>query len=255
MINREYIKQQFKLYTDKYDSNDSKIALKISHTYRVADLCETIAKSLNLSGEDVDICWMAGMLHDIGRFEQIKRYGTFIDGQSVDHAAFGADLLFNEGLYETVTGLTCEYRELTEKVIRAHNMFRLPSDLNEREAMLANILRDADKIDILKVNCETKREEIYNVSTAVLKNASVSDDVKDAFDKKSCAIRRNDNTAIDHLVGHICFIFELVYPKSISLMLEQGYIYELLKFESDNPDTIEWFKHMNEAISEYACLS
>ena len=38
------------------------------------------------------------MLHDIGRFEQIRRFGTFNDVQSVDHAEFGADLLFKEGL-------------------------------------------------------------------------------------------------------------------------------------------------------------
>ena len=38
------------------------------------------------------------MLHDIGRFEQIRRFGTFNDAQSVDHAEFGADLLFKEGL-------------------------------------------------------------------------------------------------------------------------------------------------------------
>ena len=36
------------------------------------------------------------MLHDIGRFEQIKRYGTFNDSKSVDHGEFGADLLFKE---------------------------------------------------------------------------------------------------------------------------------------------------------------
>ena len=38
------------------------------------------------------------MLHDIGRFEQIRRFGTFNDAQSVDHAEFGADLLFKECL-------------------------------------------------------------------------------------------------------------------------------------------------------------
>lgn len=33
------------------------------------------------------------MLHDIGRFEQIRCFGTFNDGMSVDHAELGADIL------------------------------------------------------------------------------------------------------------------------------------------------------------------
>ena len=37
-----------------------------------------------------------------------------------------------------------------------------------------NILRDADKIDILRVNCDTPLEDIYNVTTKELKKASVS---------------------------------------------------------------------------------
>ena len=34
--------------------------------------------------------------------------------------------------------------------------------------MYCNILRDADKIDILRVNVETPLEDIYNVTTAEL---------------------------------------------------------------------------------------
>ena len=41
--------------------------------------------------------WLTGLLHDVGRFEQLRRYGTFIDAQSIDHAEFGADRLFRQG--------------------------------------------------------------------------------------------------------------------------------------------------------------
>ena len=47
MIERERVKEVFKKYTDAYDISDEKIKLKIYHTYRVADLCEQIAKSEN----------------------------------------------------------------------------------------------------------------------------------------------------------------------------------------------------------------
>ena len=97
-MNRKHITDTFAAYTKKYDATDGKIKLKIDHTYRVAEFCEQIAKSIGLCEADVDLAWTIGMLHDIGRFEQVKRYNTFIDSESVDHAQFGADLLFKEGL-------------------------------------------------------------------------------------------------------------------------------------------------------------
>ena len=55
------------------------IILKKEHTYRVANLSEKIARSISdiydLSEGDVDLAWIIGMFHDIGRFEQVKRYG------------------------------------------------------------------------------------------------------------------------------------------------------------------------------------
>lgn len=99
-ISRDHVKNVFQAYTDRYDASDGKIKLKIDHTYRVAAICERIAESLSLSSEDVDLAWLLGMLHDIGRFEQLKRYGTFSDAQSIDHAHFGVELLYGETQFE-----------------------------------------------------------------------------------------------------------------------------------------------------------
>lgn len=93
-ISRENIIQEFNNYVSNYNAEQKKIKMKIDHTYRVAANCQQIAESLMLSSEDIDLAWLCGMLHDIGRFEQIKRYDTFVDAQSVDHAKFGADLPF-----------------------------------------------------------------------------------------------------------------------------------------------------------------
>ena len=82
-IDRKRVREAFASYTRKYDVSDPKIALKIAHTYRVADNCEQIAVSIGLSKEDVEFAWLSGMLHDVGRFEQVKRYNTFIDSESV----------------------------------------------------------------------------------------------------------------------------------------------------------------------------
>ncbi len=48
----------------------------------------------------------------------------------------------------------------------------------------------------------------------------------------------------DILVSHVCLVFELVYPVSIQIVREQGYLYQLLAFESRNEDTKAWFEYM-----------
>ena len=97
-IDRERVKQAFAQYVRRYNAEDEKILLKIRHTYRVAEISERIAVGLGLSAYDTDLAWLIGMLHDIGRFEQLKQYGTFVDEDSIDHAHFGVDLLFRDGL-------------------------------------------------------------------------------------------------------------------------------------------------------------
>ena len=67
-------KEVFKKYTDSYRKYGEMIELKINHTDRVRQSCVWLAKKLNLSKEEVEIAEVCGLLHDIGRFEQYKRY-------------------------------------------------------------------------------------------------------------------------------------------------------------------------------------
>ena len=83
-LDRNKAGKAFRNYVAQYNAQDEKVKLKIDHTYRVAALCEQIAQSISLSSDDVDIAWFSGLLHDVGRFEQLRRFGTFNDAQSID---------------------------------------------------------------------------------------------------------------------------------------------------------------------------
>ena len=167
-IDRARAQKAFADYAAHYNAADAKVKLKIDHTYRVAALCARIAQSLALPPEDVDLAWLSGILHDVGRFEQLRRYNTFIDAQSVSHAALSVAVLFDEGRirdYLDDAGADA----LLRTAVEWHSAFRLPETLDDRTRLFCQILRDADKIDILRVNVETPMEEIYNVSTAALR--------------------------------------------------------------------------------------
>ncbi len=275
VINRKNVINAFAEYVRNYDPSDEKIKLKIDHTYRVAGLCQRIAESLGLSEPDVDIAWLLGMLHDIGRFEQIRRFGTFNDAQSVDHAEFGADLLFKEGLirkfaegyYEECELAEPENQEdeqiiknnehhnkdtgLLEMAIRQHNKYRVKEDLTERQRMFCDILRDADKVDIFKVNADIPMEIIYDVTTEELKNGIITKEVLESFYKKETVLKSVRRSAVDHIVGHISLLFELVYKESYRQAKEQGYVYKLLDFKSDVPEVNAEFDDMRKYVDEF----
>ena len=275
VINRKNVINAFAEYVRNYDPSDEKIKLKIDHTYRVAGLCQRIAESLGLSEPDVDIAWLLGMLHDIGRFEQIRRFGTFNDVQSVDHAEFGADLLLKEGLIRKFAEGYYEECELArsgneeaeqiiknnehhnkdtgllEMAIRQHNKYRVKEDLTERQRMFCDILRDADKVDIFKVNADIPMEIIYDVTTEELKNGVITKEVLESFYKKETVLKSVRRSAVDHIVGHISLLFELVYKESYRQAKEQGYVYKLLDFKSDVPEVNAEFDDMRKYVDEF----
>lgn len=275
VINRENVINAFAEYVRNYDPSDEKIKLKIDHTYRVAGLCQRIAESLGLSEPDVDIAWLLGMLHDIGRFEQIRCFGTFNDVQSVDHAEFGADLLFKEGLIRKFAEGYYEECELArsgneeaeqiiknnehhnkdtgliEMAIRQHNKYRVKEDLTERQRMFCDILRDADKVDIFKVNADIPMEIIYDVTTEELKNGVITKEVLESFYKKETVLKSVRRSAVDNIVGHISLLFELVYKESYRQAKEQGYVYKLLDFKSDVPEVNAEFDDMRKYVDEF----
>lgn len=250
VIDRKKAEEAFEVYVAGYDCSNEMVRLKKEHTLRVSALCEKIAQSLNLPQSEVDIAWLAGLLHDIGRFEQQKNYGTFIDADSIDHAQYGADILFAQGKIRDYLEDDSQ-DELLRTAVHYHSAFRLPEGLNDRTTMFCNILRDADKIDILKVNVEFPLEEIYNVTSQVLRNCEVTKEVMDSFQEEHAVLRSLKKTAVDNVVGHISLVYELVYPISLKLVKEQGYLEQLMNFESNNPVTVKQLVEIKEKMRDY----
>ena len=281
-INREHIKKTFQEYTDRYDSANPKIKLKIDHTYRVADLCEQIAQSLELSAAEVDLAWLSGMLHDVGRFEQLRRYNTFSDAQSFDHARFAVELLYDEGLIAdyvpeiSTTELVADARtwrsmgganesptaqsedmplsdilQTLRIAIGEHSAYRIQKGLDERTRMFCQILRDADKVDIFRVICDTPMEEVYGFQTKDILRSAITPEVMQAFYEHHAVLRKLKKCPADYIVAHGSLTFELVYPESLRIAKEQGYLKQMMSFQSENPDTAEIFEDLRKDLNDY----
>lgn len=231
MIDRQRAGAAFQAYTAGYDLNDGMIRHKVEHTHRVAANCERIAISLGMDGDDAAFAWFLGLLHDIGRFEQVRRYGTFIDSVSVDHAEFGADLLFKEKLIDRfpVEGLPEAELRLLETAIRLHNKLVLPDGLDVQTRRFCEIIRDADKIDIFRVVAELPFEQRIGTSRGlIVEGDKASDAVMACVYQHRCVPREIRKTRFEGRISHCCMAFELVFPESRRIALEQGFLSRLL---------------------------
>ena len=205
-IDRQRVKERFASYTRGYDPEDTKIALKIAHTYRVADYCEQIARSIGLTDDEVEFAWLSGMLHDIGRS---------VGNVQLAHVYHGWKMMNAMG----------------------YNKYRMDAAISGKTLVFCNILRDADKVDIFRVNVETPMEEIYNVSSDVLFSSGVSEKVMEQVRERHAINRDIMNSPAEHLIGHIALTFELVYEKSREIAKEQGYLYKMFDFPTRNEST------------------
>lgn len=243
-VDRLHARRAFDTYTAAYNGADPKIRLKIDHTYRVADLCDRIARSMTGESDDVDLAWLCGLLHDIGRFEQVRRYGTFKDAESVGHAALGSEILFGaQGVIRRFVR-DDDQDALIRAAVARHSDYRLPAELDECTRRFCNVVRDADKIDIVKVNCIESVQAIYDVSEAELAASPVSPQALAGFAEHRTLARGERMYPADYVVGHICFAFELAYPESRRIMRQQGYLDQMLARPFSNAQTAAAFAHM-----------
>lgn len=213
-------KIEFLKYAQDYIKLGDRARLKINHTFRVINLCEMIGKSLNLEEKALEVAKICGLLHDIGRFEQWEQYNTFDDLSSIDHGNLGVDILkenkfirkFNE--YE-------DSDELIFKSIYFHNKYRIDQYLTEKEKMFCNIIRDADKLDILYLY---KIEDIK----VEIKDDSFSDKIYENLINKTLILSKDRTTSADKLATALGFVFDLNFKRSFEYLKEKNYINEII---------------------------
>lgn len=150
----------FERYVKDFYSADPKvqagIGLKEKHTGRVRENIVRIGSSLSLEENDLLLAETVALFHDIGRFRQYAVYRTFNDRRSENHALLGVRELSAAGV---LAALAEDERELVLKAIEYHNLLELPPDAPERCLLFARLIRDADKLDILKITTDHYRRQ------------------------------------------------------------------------------------------------
>lgn len=247
----ELAKKEFIKYTNSYDITNSRIKRKVDHSLRVMNHCKTIAKSLSLSKEEIDLAILIGLLHDIARFEQVTIYNTFNDRESFDHGDYGEEILKKDNYIRKFIK-DCMYDKIIFSAIRNHNKYKIEAGLSEKEQLFAKIIRDADKIDILyQGTCITwaNSEEIVENGTIIKENIQ-------PFIEKRMINRNKDLEKVENPMAHLLtifgFIFDFNFKSSFKILKETDYMNKILdRFNFKDVETKELLEEVRKIVNTH----
>lgn len=242
-------KKIFLEYAGKYDSNNGKIELKIIHTLAVADIMERLTRELKLDAHERELAYICAMFHDIGRFEQVRRYDTFLDHLSTDHAELGCEVLEQEGFLRELSD--ADHR-MVVTAIRNHNRFQIEEGLDEETLLLCKLIRDADKCDIFRVfACENMVDTMGETEEQVAQE-TITDIIFDDFMAHRCIRKEDRRTGLDKWVSFLAFFFDFYFTESMEYLREKQYYrqpFERVRFV--NPETDRQVKLILRELEDY----
>ena len=247
-MNLEKAKQEFKRYVENYNPKDEKIKIKINHIERVAEISKKIAQNLKLSEEEIQLAELIGLLHDIGRFEQIRLYNTFNDKDSINHGEFAVKILFEDGLIRKFIE-TDKYDKIIKLAIINHNRTYIEEGLTERELLHAKIIRDADKTDIYSVLISENKKTIWGKED--LSKEKISDEIYREYIEDRRINYKERKTCADILVCHFNFVFDLNFESTKQIIKENKYIDKLYeRFIFKDEETMKRYNNIYELAKQ-----
>lgn len=222
MIDLEKAKKFYKEYIKNYNPDNPKIALKIAHIYRTAEKSKMIAINLGLSEEDIKLAELIGMLHDIGRFEQLKQYNTYNDRNSINHGEYGARILFEDGLIKSFIE-DRSYDRIIYLAVINHNRDNIEEGLSKRELLHCKIVRDADKWDILYILTFESDEALWSTSNPIF-DKEITPEIFDGFMKTGKIDYSKRELKEDSIITHISHIFNVYFDYTLQNISKENYL-------------------------------
>ncbi len=150
-------------YAKQFDSSPE-LLLKYHHSQNVADIAKKISEFYSPAESILQLVQIAALYHDIGRYTQFEKYNTFSDSLSENHAELGVKVIQELGFIDELDEPS---KNIVIEVIRNHNRKIIDESLDEVTTVICNIVRDADKIDILKILADYYQKGVYDAALSL----------------------------------------------------------------------------------------
>lgn len=219
-------KKKFLQYAETFKNvpDAAPLRLKVEHTFLVLEHACRIVESFSLDpsvpcefAQDEELgraAVLAALYHDCGRFPQFRRYRTFLDAQSVNHAVLSFRVVRDEGF---LLGESRRVQRLSQCAVLLHNRRMLSPHLERHARFAVDVVRDADKLDILRIMAGYLTEALPSKDAVLLH-------VKDVPSRWSEKVER------DVLQGFVPSYTDLRFVNDFRLLL--GSWMGVLRFEA-----------------------
>jgi len=212
-------------YNDIDEEGFRNILLKVEHTGKVCEIMSFLAAGEGLSPEESRTAAAVALLHDVGRFPQFRRWRTFRDSDSDNHARLGIEVLREQ---DVLAGLPDAERLIVEEAVRFHNLLALPLRFRSPTSLFIRLIRDADKLDIWRVFLDYFRQSEDLRPSAVTLGFPDLPGVTQACVRELAAgrvIRLEDVRVLnDFKLLQISWVYDLNFRSSYDLLMQRGHI-------------------------------
>ena len=233
----------FEQYVRKYDMNNIDIKARYFHSLKVMELCRDLATGLGIfSDEEVAVCELIGLFHEIGNFSKTPNYK--MDDDINDAYNRTIDVLFNKKLIREISKDN-KYDNIIKMAIFAYDKNGFPSNIDEKSKHICAIIKDAHNLDSFRLFVN------YPYVDTVI-NGYPNSIVYEDFKKfKTISSKVSDNAA-DEVLVTLSKMYSFNYKYSYYLLKENNYIlkiFDSLNFEND--EVKMFFKQLMVVLNNY----
>ena len=260
-LNEIYYKLWFLNYVRKYEQIPE-IIMKRDHSMRVASYMKKSFQNWNVHDDFLNLSDFIGLYHDIGRFEQWRRYNTYIDEKSIDHANLSIDVIFNPDVAKELLDDRI-FDLIIFNSIYHHNKFELPNNLSIKDesifsklssskdfddytsinSLYSMAIRDADKMDILKQ---------YLISDFLLNDSQlpVTEKVANDFLSNRPILKQDRKSPNDSLLLRLAFINDINLTCFLKQIKEENIIEKINEIYPQKNLTKIYFDYAKKRLDE-----
>ncbi len=205
------------------------ISLKLEHSLQVLENAMEILDGMQTEGKIRDLTLLVALFHDVGRFHQYLTYKTFLDSVSLNHGVLGSKIL---GTTDLLQGLSPEERQMMRASVCLHNRKILPTHISPMLRFMTRVVRDADKIDIIRVMLEHfSAPEGHPVVVLHVKNEP--DSFTDSVYEDVWHARRGDYRKLKFVNDFklmLCgWVHDLNFAPSRNILIRRGLLEQMLE--------------------------
>lgn len=198
------------------------LTMKEQHTLKVCENMRSITTALGFPPVDAMLAEAVALFHDVGRFPQYAQYKTFRDDKSENHAVLSVKTLEKNRVLDQ---LPERDRTLISTAVRFHNAFALPDLPDERHLLFLKLIRDADKIDILRVfiNAYDGGANPSAIGLGLPDSDEYSPEALEHIAARKIFSLRHLRSLNDFRLLQLSWIFDLNFTESLRIMRSRSY--------------------------------